>query len=129
MAGKYTLDTNIVTAYLSGDRRLMNRLGSADELLLPFAVLGELFLGAVGSSNPSETERRVREFAAECRIVLPNAQVCRRYAEIKYQLKLAGTPVPENDVWIGACALAEKTPLVTRDSHFKAIDGLTIKTW
>jgi len=40
------------------------------------------------------------------------------------QLKRAGTPVPDNDLWIAALALQHDLLLITRDKHFKNIPQL-----
>jgi predicted nucleic acid-binding protein len=40
------------------------------------------------------------------------------------QLKRAGSPVPDNDLWIAALALQHDLLLVTRDQHFQRIPQL-----
>jgi predicted nucleic acid-binding protein len=40
------------------------------------------------------------------------------------QLKRAGTPVPDNDLWIAALALQHDLLLIARDRHFKNIPQL-----
>ena len=45
---------------------------------------------------------------------------------LKYQLKLAGTPIPINDVWIAAHAIETGSMLITFDSHFDRIPGLRL---
>jgi predicted nucleic acid-binding protein len=40
------------------------------------------------------------------------------------QLKRAGTPVPDNDLWIAALALQHDLLLITRDKHFESIPQL-----
>jgi len=44
-------------------------------------------------------------------------------------LKTAGTPLPENDVWIAAFAIERSLPLATRDAHFAHVPGLTVLDW
>ena len=53
----------------------------------------------------------------------------RRYAELRRELKTAGTPIPSNDSWIAALAREHRLPVVTRDVHFQAIRGLHLLTW
>jgi predicted nucleic acid-binding protein len=40
------------------------------------------------------------------------------------QLKRAGTPVPDNDLWIAALVLEHDLRLITRDKHFERIPQL-----
>ena len=44
----------------------------------------------------------------------------------KAELKAKGHPIPENDIWIAATALAGNLTLVTADSDFEGIDNLKI---
>jgi tRNA(fMet)-specific endonuclease VapC len=44
-------------------------------------------------------------------------------------LKLKGTPIPENDIWIAAIAMQFELPLVTRDKHFDKIERIIIEKW
>jgi predicted nucleic acid-binding protein len=47
-----------------------------------------------------------------------------RYARLFVQLKRAGTPVPDNDLWIAALVLEHDLTLITRDRHFGCIPQL-----
>jgi tRNA(fMet)-specific endonuclease VapC len=51
------------------------------------------------------------------------------YAEIRRELKNAGTPIPSNDIWIAALAREHRLPIVTKDAHFQNIDGMRILAW
>jgi tRNA(fMet)-specific endonuclease VapC len=56
-------------------------------------------------------------------------ETARGYAELRRELKTAGTPIPSNDTWIAALAREHRLPVVTRDVHFQAIRGLHLLTW
>ena len=57
--------------------------------------------------------------------VLPiTAQTADSYALVYSNLRRTGRPIPTNDLWIAASALEHGAALLTRDSHFGAIDGL-----
>jgi tRNA(fMet)-specific endonuclease VapC len=47
--------------------------------------------------------------------------VCMSYAEIKLGLKRKGKPIPDNDIWIAACAYAHGFSVATFDKHFSEI--------
>jgi predicted nucleic acid-binding protein len=51
------------------------------------------------------------------------------YAEIRAELKAAGSPIPTNDLWIAALAREHGWPLATRDRHFAAVRGLRLADW
>jgi tRNA(fMet)-specific endonuclease VapC len=51
------------------------------------------------------------------------------YGQIRADLAKAGTPIPENDIWIAALAREQGMLLVTRDAHFQRISGLNIVNW
>lgn len=56
-------------------------------------------------------------------------ETARRYGQAKAKLRAAGTPIPENDIWIAALALEHELTLVTRDAHFAVVAGLTSVPW
>jgi tRNA(fMet)-specific endonuclease VapC len=88
-----------------------------------------LYFGAMKSTRASENLRIVEAFLSHS-IVLPcDLQVAHAYADIKLGLKRQGTPVPENDIWIAAVALAHDLVLATRDRHFDYMHGLRIARW
>ena len=51
------------------------------------------------------------------------------YARIKRETELKGMPLDENDLWISATALSIGSILVTTDSDFERVSGLTVKNW
>jgi predicted nucleic acid-binding protein len=57
---------------------------------------------------------------------LPTRETARIYARLLVQLKRAGTPVPDHDLWIAAQALEHNLALVTGDRHFESIPQLPI---
>ena len=49
------------------------------------------------------------------------------YARIFRVLKANGTPIPQNDMWIAACAVDAGAMLITSDIHFSSILLLDIQ--
>jgi tRNA(fMet)-specific endonuclease VapC len=47
-----------------------------------------------------------------------------RYSRIAAQLKLQGTPIPSNDIWIAAQTMEHGAELITTDQHFEKVNGL-----
>lgn len=53
-------------------------------------------------------------------------RVIDRYARIYKQLRLGGTPIPTNDLWIAACVDDRGDALFSYDAHFDRVDGLQV---
>jgi predicted nucleic acid-binding protein len=51
------------------------------------------------------------------------------YAEIRAELKGAGTPLPANDVWIGALCRQHALAILSRDGHFDSVRGVERVDW
>lgn len=58
-------------------------------------------------------------------VLLPSWETAEQYARIFVQLKQAGTPIPDNDLWIAALVLEHDLILITRDRHFERIPQLS----
>ncbi|MBL9219379.1 MAG: type II toxin-antitoxin system VapC family toxin [Opitutaceae bacterium] len=127
--GKVVVDTSVVVAVLRRVPGLKERLRGAEELLVPLIVLGELEYGVNLATPPERQREAVRTFMESATLLLPTARTAAEYGRIKAALKAAGTPLPENDVWIAALALEHGLPLATRDSHFAQVAGLTVFDW
>ena len=48
----------------------------------------------------------------------------KKYGIIKKDLKIKGTPIPENDIWISAIAIQFDLKLAGKGDPFKYIDNL-----
>lgn len=121
MAGEFCLDTNIAVAFLNGHPEVIARVGTASRVALPSPTVGELLFGAKKSRRREANLRRFRAFIQACEVIEIDEDVAELYADFKLQLKENGTPIPENDVWIAACAQSSGLRLVTDDQHFGRI--------
>jgi tRNA(fMet)-specific endonuclease VapC len=123
------LDTNIVIELFKGNTAVTAHFEIYQSANIPFAVLGELYLGAYRSSNPIKHIKQVNDFSAKCNVLMADAETANNYALIKTALLNKGKPIPENDIWIAAVAKQHELHLITRDKHFDEIEGLSIKSW
>ena len=129
MNGRYLLDTNIIIALFAKDPQIHDRIANAEEVFVPCIAVGELYFGACKSIKTKENLARIDEFALN-NIVLPcDTGIAKKYGDIKNSLKEKGLPIPENDIWIAAIAQQYALTLITKDSHFEAIENLKIETW
>lgn len=129
MSGRAAIDSNAFVALCNGDVQVASLIGSLKSVSLPVAVLGELLYGAGASSRSAENLRKVREFAQKCVLLEVTAEVAERYAALKLELRIAGKPIPENDLWIAALCLESGVPLITRDGHFAHLTTLSVVSW
>jgi len=129
MSGRFLLDTNIVIALFEGEAFIQDRLAQAGEVFVSSIALGELFFGAGKSGRPETNLARVNDFARDNVVIGCDTVTARRYGEVKNALRLRGRPIPENDIWTSAIALQHDLTLVTRDQHFKEVDGLLLEIW
>ena len=123
---RVALDTNRLTDLFQGDAALAERLGACDEVWLPLIVLAEIKAGFYGGNQQHKNEILLRKFLAKATVgvLLPGRETAEHYARLFVQLKRAGTPVPDNDLWIAALALEHELLLITRDRHFQHIPQL-----
>ncbi|MFP4206781.1 MAG: PIN domain-containing protein, partial [Spirochaetaceae bacterium] len=117
---RLTLDTNAYTAFCLGEDQVLQLMESADELLVPAVVIGELVSGFVQGSRKQENLDLLDEFLAQPGVLMQ--PIARREADrfglLIKALRHAGTPIPTNDIWIAAAALCADAAVLTRDSHF-----------
>lgn len=123
---RVALDTNRLTDLFQGDAQLAERLGECDEVWLPLMVLAEIQAGFYGGSQQHRNEILLRSFLVQptVRILLPARDTAEHYARLFVQLKRAGTPIPDNDLWIAALVLEHDLVLITRDRHFERVPQL-----
>jgi len=120
------LNTNCYAAYRAGDNRVLDALASAEAGRMSVIVLGELYAGLRGGTIMLENQEQLDLFLAKptVRILDAGKESAEIFGEVKDQLKNAGTPLPINDVWIGAHTMETGSVLVSYDRHFKVIAGL-----
>lgn len=127
MNGKALVDTNVVIALFAGDPAIVETLKSQEAVFLCVPVLGELRYGAQASARVESNLTRLDEFA-NALIVLPcDTGTAKAYAEVKFDLRKKGRPIPENDVWIASIARQYDLTLLTRDVHFQEIENLNVE--
>lgn len=125
---RVAVDTNRLTDLFRGDRELAKTLERCDEVAVPLIVLGELKAGFLGGTKAARNEALLGAFLARetVSVLSPGRETAEVYARLFIQLKRAGTPVPDNDLWIAALVLEHNLQLATRDRHFRKIPQLLL---
>lgn len=123
---RFALDTNRLTDLFRGDLDLAEQIGTADEVWIPLTVLGELKAGFRGGTHQLRNEALLSRLLSKptAGILCPDLETAEHYARLFVQLRKAGTPIPDNDLWIAALVLQHNLTLITRDSHFDRIPQL-----
>ena len=120
---RLAIDTNRYADLARGEASAIEVVERADEIWLPFIVLGELRTGFAAGTREASNEAMLRRFLFEtCKgILYADDQTTHHYARLNRQLRRQGTPVPTNDIWIAALVLQHSLLLLSRDAHFDAL--------
>ena len=131
----YLLDTSIVSAFMRRTPELHRHtaaIDTSDEVVISVVTRGEIRFGL---SRLPEGARR-RRLASEAETLLShlpsipvNDAIAEQYAMCKRDAERTGTPLADNDLWIAATAVELGAVLVTADSDFGNLRGLTLVDW
>jgi tRNA(fMet)-specific endonuclease VapC len=122
------IDTNIYSYALKGDGDVFEVLKKTDEIGFSVISIGELLSGFKGGGREQKNREELEIFLDSPRVVVysVNEDTSEFYAEIINNLRRIGRPIPTNDIWIAAVAFQNGLKLFTKDTHFKAIAGLSL---
>jgi len=122
------LDTNAYSSLLRGATDVLDAIDLAEDVLVSAVVLGELFAGFRGGRRYRRNVADLREFLDDPAVAVAEVseETAEVFGEVKQQLKVAGTPLPLNDVWIASQCIEHGAVLVTFDTHFSRVPGLRL---
>jgi len=120
---RLSLDTSAYSHFMRGDALAVDLLDAADWIGISVVTLGELRTGFGLGKRSRQNERELAALLANpvVHVLEVDDEAARIYAEILIALRLAGTPLPTNDIWIAAVSAREGAQVVTYDEHFRAI--------
>ena len=123
---KLCLDTNAYSSIGRANGGVISLVETADEVIVPATVIGELTFGFLKGGHPSRNEAELDRFLHEEGVILQpvTRDIAERYGYLKAALAKKGKPIPENDIWIAATALETGSRLLSYDKHFDLVDGL-----
>lgn len=128
----FLLDTNAVSDLMRADSRIekwMSGLQADDRVVTCTIVRGEVLFGIarlpVGKRR-AELEETGHGFLRALRCEPIPEQAADFYANIKVTRQQQGLTLDENDLWVAATALALGATLVSRDTDFAGIPGLSV---
>jgi len=123
------LDTNALSAFADGEPGVLAEIGRAPRIEVPCVVLGEFLFGIAQSRRRSEYELWINQTLEAAQYLDLTVDTAAKYAEVRLELKRAGTPIPSNDMWIAALCRQHALPLLSRDRRFESVKGLRRIGW
>ncbi|HYA93370.1 MAG TPA: type II toxin-antitoxin system VapC family toxin [Thermodesulfobacteriota bacterium] len=117
---KIMMDTSAYVAFLRGNPGVKEVVQQADEIIFNPIVLGELKAGLLIGRNEKRNRAILKDFLSSPRVNIAeiDAETSDRYAVIVQSLRLKGTPIPTNDLWIAASAMQHGSMVLTTDKHY-----------
>ena len=128
-SGDVLLDTSVIVRYFRKDAAIRQHIQACTTLYLPQTALGELYCGAYLSTDQVKTLAEITSFLGAVVVLSPGLATANQYGQIRAALAKAGTPIPENDIWIAALAQEHQLPLAARDKHIDQVTGLQVWQW
>jgi tRNA(fMet)-specific endonuclease VapC len=125
----YLFDTSVLIPFLRKDSAIQQRINSVGIAYVNTIAIGEILLGAQLSKQPQQSIEQVQELASFLKILVLDVKTAEEYSNIRYDLRLRGLPIPDNDIWIAATARQYHLTLATRDAHFSNVSGLLVEQW
>lgn len=124
------IDTNFYVAFKKNDGVAVNLLRRAEYIAVSTVILGELLAGFRCGAKEEANRSELDQFLDSSRVdLLPLDELTAEfYAQIFYELRKQGRPIPTNDLWLAASALRYGLALATFDVHFKSVSGLLLAT-
>ncbi len=129
----YLLDTNIVSYWMRGDEKLINKIKNhkPSELSICTVTLAEIYYG-IEKSPVKKKERRhkIERISSQLEIYPFDELAARKYSIIRSQLEKDGSVISERDLQIASIAMANKLIVVTHNiKEFDRIVKLEVEDW
>lgn len=122
------VDTSIFIARESG--RVLNEDAIPDEIAVSVITIGELRAGVLAAADVTTRDRRLATLmgALTQEPVPVDEAVAGAWARLRVALRDSGQRMQVNDSWIAATAMALSVPVVTQDSGYVQVQGLSVFT-
>jgi tRNA(fMet)-specific endonuclease VapC len=128
----YLLDSNMISAHLKNVVRVITKFDGKwfkqEPMFIDGVIYYEIKSGLL-HANATAQLRRFDQLLRQMTILWMNEAVADKAAELYAYLRSSGQPIPATDILIAATALTHHLTLVTDDSHFQRVPGLTLENW
>jgi predicted nucleic acid-binding protein len=127
------LDTDLFIALLKGDKDAVNMITQLEAEGKPLKTTAitayELLKGALLSSRPEENLASVSDLLSVLQVLTLTNDSCLQAAKTYDDLRRKGYLIGEFDILIAAIATSNDEALISRDLHFRIIEGLNLQAW
>lgn len=129
----YLLDTNIVSYWMRGDEKLINKIRhhKPSDLSICTITLAEIYYGIEKSpAKKKERRNKIERIYSLLEIYPFDDLAARKYSIIRTRLEKDGIVISERDLQIASIAAANKLIVVTHNAkEFKRIKNLDVEDW
>lgn len=128
---KYLLDTDIVISFLKNKHKIPEKIESVgiDNCFLSEITIVELTFGAYHSNNFSKHILEVKKIEKLFEVI-PIYGHIEQFGKEKSRLRKDGILIPDFDLLIGTCAVANSMAMITNNvKHLGRIQSITIENW
>ncbi len=129
---RYLLDTNIWIFYLKNQDSAIGRklrITAAAEITVCSIVWAELLHGARKYDRREDRVARVERTLSPFPSLPFDDNAAREYAVIRDLLETQGRSIGPNDLLIAAIARTHNLILVSNNTEFERVHGLTVEDW
>jgi tRNA(fMet)-specific endonuclease VapC len=129
----YLLDTNIISYWMRGDRKVIDRVKkhAPSELFQSTITLAEILYGI--EKSPMRTKERrskLKQISSVLGMHSFDEAAAREYTVIRAQLEREGRMISERDTLIASIAMANKLIVATHNvKEFGRIGKLKVEDW
>ena len=127
----FLIDTDICSAYLKNDRRVIGKVMlHFGGLSVSVVTAGELLAWALRAKAPAKRLQKVQGFLNGVNIIIVDLAVARKFGEIRAASLDRGQNPGQMDLLNAATALVHNMTMVTHNvADYSLIPGLTIEDW
>lgn len=129
----YVLDTNIITVLMKDDGRIKKKLQAVAFYGSEVSINGISYYEIKRGLLAANAAKKLKIFDEICKklkiMLLDSRYIFDKASEIYAALKERGELVPDADILIAAMTLTQNFVLVSGDTDFQRIEGLTLENW
>ena len=133
MIPRYMLDTNIciyIAKYQPAEVEAHFARLRPGQVVISAVTYGELCYGAEKSQFGAQVYAQLEKLVREIPVAELNSQTAEAYGRIRAALERQGKMIGNNDLWIGAHAVAMNLTIATNNEReFRRIPGLSVENW
>ena len=122
------IDTSGYSGFMRGHPGIIAAVQYAKEIFFSPVVLGELYSGFMKGAHRSKNEAGLSKFADSPRVgfLEIDEDTAKTYAAILHELRLNGTSISSNDVWVAASAMQYGLAVLTMDRDFLKVRQILV---